>query len=71
MDVEEFTSELRWGLCGRELVMLELADFGTNPHAREFGELGVLYVRWGKGLARAAPRSAAEPGRQPASRCSP
>jgi hypothetical protein len=32
----------------RELVMLDLADFGANPHAPEFGGYGVVYVRWGK-----------------------
>lgn len=36
--------------------MLELSDFGTNPHAREFGEHGVLYVRWGKASKGSAPK---------------
>lgn len=28
--------------------MLEVADFGVNPKAPEFGGFGVCYVRWGK-----------------------
>lgn len=35
--------------------MLELADFGRNPHAPEFGEHGVLYV-WGKAAKGSAPK---------------
>lgn len=45
-----------WGLRRRELVMLELSDFGTNPHAPEFGEHGVLYVRWGKASKGSPPK---------------
>jgi integrase/recombinase XerC len=45
-----------WGLRRRELVMLELADFGTNPHAPEFGEHGVLHVRSGKASKGSAPK---------------
>ena len=28
--------------------MLDVADFGPNPHAPEFGEYGVCQVRFGK-----------------------
>ena len=46
------------GLRRRELVMLELADFGTNPHAPEFGAHGVVYVRWGRPARAAHPNGA-------------
>jgi site-specific recombinase XerD len=36
--------------------MLELADFGRNPHATEFGDHGVVYVRWGKASKGSAPK---------------
>ena len=45
-----------WGLRRRELVMLDLADFGANPHAPEFGAYGVLYVRWGKASKGSPPK---------------
>jgi site-specific recombinase XerD len=45
-----------WGLRRREVVMLELADLGTNPHAPEFGQRGVLYVRWGKASKGSPPK---------------
>jgi site-specific recombinase XerD len=45
-----------YGLRRREAVMLELADFGTNPQAPEFGEYGVCYVRWGKAVKGSPPR---------------
>jgi len=45
-----------WGLRRRELVMLELGDFGANPHAPEFGTHGVLYVRWGKASKGSTPK---------------
>lgn len=38
-----------WGLRRRELAMLEVTDFGTNPHAPEFGAHGVLYGPLGQG----------------------
>jgi site-specific recombinase XerD len=45
-----------FGLRRRELVMLDLADFGANPHAPEFGEYGVVYVRWGKASKGSPPK---------------
>ena len=36
--------------------MLDMADFGANPHAPEFGELGVCYVRYGKAMQGSPPR---------------
>jgi site-specific recombinase XerD len=48
-----------WGLRRREVSMLEVTDFGANPHAPEFGRNGVLYVRHGKAMkgSAAKPRS--------------
>ncbi len=45
-----------WGLRRRELRMLEVADFGPNPKADEFGGYGVCYVRWGKAAKGSPPR---------------
>lgn len=45
-----------WGLRRRELRMLELADFGPNPRAPEFGSYGVCHVRWGKATKGSPPR---------------
>jgi site-specific recombinase XerD len=36
--------------------MLELEDLGTNPHAPEFGDRGVVYVRWGKANKGSPPK---------------
>ena len=36
--------------------MLEVADFGPNPKADEFGGYGVCYVRWGKAAKGSPPR---------------
>ena len=47
---------MRRGPHRREVVMLDLEDFGTNPHAVEFGDHGVLYcpgwAKESKGSAR-------------------
>lgn len=45
-----------WRLRRHELVMLEIADFGINPQALEFGDYGVLYVRWGKASKGSPPK---------------
>ncbi|WP_240675029.1 tyrosine-type recombinase/integrase [Cellulomonas endophytica] len=45
-----------FGLRRRELTMLDLEDFGPNPHAPEFGSYGVVYVRWGKATKGGPPR---------------
>jgi integrase/recombinase XerC len=37
-----------FGLRRTEARMLDVADFGANPHAAEFGEFGVCRVRFGK-----------------------
>ena len=36
--------------------MLDLADFGTNPHAAEFGQFGLCRVRFGKDGKGSAPK---------------
>jgi integrase/recombinase XerC len=45
-----------YGLRRNETRMLDVADFGTNPHAGEFGDLGVCYVRHGKAMKGSAPK---------------
>jgi integrase/recombinase XerC len=37
-----------FGLRRTETAMLDLADFGPNPHAGEFGDYGLCRVRFGK-----------------------
>jgi hypothetical protein len=39
-----------------ETRMLDVTDFGTNPHAHEFGEHGVCYVRHGKAMKGSLPK---------------
>ena len=36
--------------------MLDLADFGTNPHAAEFGDYGLCRVRFGKASRGSPPK---------------
>lgn len=55
-DAAAFKTAYAYGLRRRELAMLDLADLGRNPHVPEFGELGVLYVRWGKANKGGAPK---------------
>jgi integrase/recombinase XerC len=45
-----------FGLRRRELLMLEVHDFGRNPRAPEFADFGVCYVRWGKASRGSLPR---------------
>ena len=45
-----------FGLRRREVAMLELADFGKNPRAPEFGPYGVCSVRYGKAAKGSPPR---------------
>lgn len=45
-----------YGLRRNEVRMLDVADFGANPHAAEFGELGVCYVRFGKAMRGSPPK---------------
>src|SRR6266481_2337381 len=55
-DAAAFKVAYAWGLRRREVAMLDLEDFGTNPHAPEFSDRGVLYVRWGKATKGSPPR---------------
>jgi site-specific recombinase XerD len=45
-----------YGLRRRELTMLDLDDFGPNPHVADFARFGAVTVRWGKGTAASGPR---------------
>jgi site-specific recombinase XerD len=36
--------------------MLDIADFGANPHAREFGDYGICRVRFGEANKGSAPK---------------
>ena len=45
-----------WGLRRRELVHLDVHDFGRNPRAPEFGEFGVCTVRFGKATTGSPPK---------------
>ena len=55
-DATAFKVAYAFGLRRREFQMLDLEDFGVNPHAPEFGGNGVLYVRWGKAAKGGAAR---------------
>ncbi|MGQ9408257.1 tyrosine-type recombinase/integrase [Mycolicibacterium gilvum] len=45
-----------YGLRRRELVMLDLTDFGPNPHVPRYGDYGAMTVRWAKGTTGSGPR---------------
>lgn len=45
-----------FGLRRREAAMLDVADFGPNPKAPEFGPFGALQVRYGKAMRGSPPR---------------
>jgi site-specific recombinase XerD len=45
-----------YGLRRNEVRMLDVADFGANPYAPEFRELGVCYVRFGKAMKGSPPK---------------
>jgi site-specific recombinase XerD len=45
-----------FGLRRRELVMLERCDLGPNPAAPEFGDFGVIHVRFAKASNGSPPR---------------
>ncbi len=45
-----------YGLRRTEVAMLDVADFGANPHAREFGDYGICRVRFGKANKGSAPK---------------
>src|SRR6185437_12509267 len=45
-----------WGLRRTEASKLDLADWGRNPAAPEFGRHGMLHVRYGKAVRGQPPR---------------
>lgn len=45
-----------WGLRRTETAKLDLADWGRNPAAPEFGRYGTLHVRYGKAVRGQPPR---------------
>lgn len=45
-----------FGLRRRELVMLDVEDFGPNPHVPAYGGFGAVQVRWAKGIRGSGPR---------------
>jgi integrase/recombinase XerC len=45
-----------WGLRRTETARLDLADWGRNPAAAEFGRYGMLHVRYGKAFRGQPPR---------------
>jgi integrase/recombinase XerC len=55
-DAALFKVAYGFGLRRTETAMLDVTDFGANPHAAEFGELGVCYVRFGKAMKGSPPR---------------
>jgi integrase len=55
-DATLFKVAYSYGLRRREVAMLDLADFGTNPHAAEFGDFGICRVRFGKAMKGSAPK---------------
>ena len=45
-----------WGLRRTETSKLDVADWGRNPAAPEFGRYGMLHVRYGKAVRGQPPR---------------
>jgi integrase/recombinase XerC len=55
-DAALFKVAYSFGLRRTETRMLDVADLSRNPHAPEFGEFGVLHVRFGKAKAGSPPK---------------
>jgi integrase len=55
-DAAVFKVAYGYGLRRNEVRMLDVADFGRNPHAVEFGEYGVCQVRFGKAKKGSPPK---------------
>jgi integrase/recombinase XerC len=55
-DAVLFKVAYAFGLRRNETRMLDVADFGRNPHGVEFGEYGICYVRYGKATTGSAPK---------------
>lgn len=45
-----------YGTRRRETQMLDAADFGRNPDGKEFGDYGLVYVRYGKAQRGSPPK---------------
>jgi integrase/recombinase XerC len=45
-----------YGLRRTEVAMLDVVDFGANPHAAEFGDFGICRVRFGKAKKGSPPK---------------
>lgn len=55
-DAVLFKLAYAYGLRFRELCHLQTVDFARNPHAREFGQYGVVHVRYGKAKKGSPPK---------------
>lgn len=55
-DSVAFKACYAYGLRRRELTMLDLHDFGPNPHVADYGMFGAVTIRWAKGTAGSGPR---------------
>ena len=55
-DATLFKVVYAWGLRRTETSRLDVADWGRNPAAAEFGRYGMLHVRYGKAVRGQPPR---------------
>lgn len=55
-DATLFKTAYAFGLRRNETRMLDVADLGRNPSGPEFGDYGVLYVRYGKAKRGSPPK---------------
>jgi site-specific recombinase XerD len=55
-DATLFKTAYAFGLRRNETRMLDTADFSANPHGPEFGDYGVLDVRYGKAMKGSPPK---------------
>ncbi|MFD7447132.1 hypothetical protein [Streptomyces sp. NPDC059909] len=62
-DATAMKATYAWGLRRREVIKLDLADFGHNPHAPEFGEFGAC--PGGRCTSTALRRFSVNPGSRP------
>lgn len=55
-DAALFKVAYGYGLRRNEVRMLDVVDFGRNPYGNEFGEYGLVYVRYGKAKKGSPPK---------------
>jgi integrase/recombinase XerC len=55
-DATLFKVAYGFGLRRAETQMLDVVDFGANPHAAEFGDYGLCRVRFGKAMRGSPPK---------------